>query len=155
MTASSTDGARENARGVVPCQRLNARKNAVGSEYPSKYVTFANRERRVGQVGFGGLLPGVVSLLVSLVSGVAGGNATGAAVKDNGLGSVANSLAGLVGGGLGGALLPGLLGMVANSGGPGGIDLSALLASVASGAGGGAVLTIAAALLKNAIASRA
>lgn len=30
-----------NACGVVPCQRLKARWNAVGSEYPSRYVTSA------------------------------------------------------------------------------------------------------------------
>jgi hypothetical protein len=92
---------------------------------------------------------------VSLVSGVAGGNAAGATIKDNSLGSLGNSLAGLVGGGLGGALLPSLLGMVANSGGAGGVDLGALLGTVASGGAGGAVLTIAAGLLKNAFTSRA
>ena len=46
-----------------------------------------------------------VSLIVSLVSGAVGGNAAGAVMKDKSLGTVGNSIAGVLGGGLGGAIL--------------------------------------------------
>ena len=55
----------------------------------------------------------IISLIISLISGVAGGNAAGAALKNTGLTTVVSSLTGLVGGGLGGALLPSILGMPA------------------------------------------
>ena len=47
----------------------------------------------------------IVNLLISLVSGVVGGNIAGAAMKDKSLGAVGNSIAGLVGGGIGGWVL--------------------------------------------------
>jgi uncharacterized membrane protein YeaQ/YmgE (transglycosylase-associated protein family) len=42
----------------------------------------------------------VMSLLVSLISGAVGGNVAGAAMKDKSLGTIGNSLAGILGGGL-------------------------------------------------------
>ena len=43
----------------------------------------------------------VVSLLINLVSGAAGGNLAGAAMPDKSLGTLGNTVAGLVGGGPG------------------------------------------------------
>jgi uncharacterized membrane protein YeaQ/YmgE (transglycosylase-associated protein family) len=47
----------------------------------------------------------IVSLIIEVISGAVGGNVAGAAMKDNSLGTMGNSIAGIVGGGLGGTLL--------------------------------------------------
>ena len=44
----------------------------------------------------------IVTLLVQLISGALGGNVAGSLLKNLSLGTVGNSLAGIVGGGLGG-----------------------------------------------------
>jgi uncharacterized membrane protein YeaQ/YmgE (transglycosylase-associated protein family) len=46
----------------------------------------------------------IVSLIIEAISGAVGGNVAGAAMKDNSLGTMGNSIAGIVGGGLGGTL---------------------------------------------------
>ena len=43
--------------------------------------------------------PAIISLIVSALGGAAGGNAVGTAVKSASLGTLGNSLSGLVGGG--------------------------------------------------------
>ena len=50
----------------------------------------------------------MVSLLISLLSGAVGGNVAGAALKDQSLGTVGNSLAGILGGGAGSLILQAL-----------------------------------------------
>src|SRR5262245_27862884 len=52
----------------------------------------------------------ITTLLIQLVSGAVGGNAAGAAMKKFSLGTVGNSIVGILGGGLGGQIL-GALGM--------------------------------------------
>lgn len=99
-----------------------------------------------------------LSLIISLASGAAGGNAAGAAIKENSLGTLGNSIAGLVGGAAGGYIVQ-ALGFAAtiaaaSSGhaeGPpgGGIDFGALLANVGASGVGGALLTAIAGYLKN------
>lgn len=84
------------------------------------------------------------SLILQLVAGAIGGNAAGAALKNLSLGTLGNSIAGIVGGGLGGQILGMLLGDP-NVGeavaGPGGIG--AILTDVAGGGvGGGALIAI-------------
>ena len=54
----------------------------------------------------GSLLP----FIVQLVSGAVGGNVAGSMMKNSSLGTLGNSIAGIVGGGLGGQLL-GMLGV--------------------------------------------
>ena len=49
-----------------------------------------------------------MSLIVSLISGAAGGNVAGALLKDKSLGTVGNSLAGILGGGAGAGILQAL-----------------------------------------------
>ena len=64
---------------------------------------------------------------------------TGSLMKESSLGTLGNSLAGILGGGLGGQLL-GMLGVAANSGS---MDLAGILTSVAGGGvGGGALMAI-------------
>jgi len=85
----------------------------------------------------------VMSLLVSLISGAVGGNVAGAAMKDKGLGTVGNSLAGILGGGLGGLILQ-QLGIVASGGT---LDIAKIASDIAGGGvGGGIVMAVIAAI---------
>jgi uncharacterized membrane protein YeaQ/YmgE (transglycosylase-associated protein family) len=43
----------------------------------------------------------IASLIIQLISGAVGGNVAGAAMKESSLGTLGNSIAGIVGGGLG------------------------------------------------------
>jgi len=79
----------------------------------------------------------ITSLLIQLVSGAVGGNVAGAALKNLSLGTVGNSIVGILGGGIGGQLL-GMLGM--GGGGEGAMDAGSILSNVASDGVGGAVL---------------
>lgn len=82
----------------------------------------------------------IVSLVISLVTGAVGGNAAGSLMKKYSLGTMGNSLAGILGGGLGGSLLQ-MLGVTAAP--SGGLDLQSILGSLASGGvGGGAVMAV-------------
>src|SRR5262249_18874625 len=53
-------------------------------------------------------MDGIIGWIISLISGIIGGNLAGSAMKEQSLGALGNSLAGLVGGGLGGQLLSAL-----------------------------------------------
>lgn len=83
----------------------------------------------------------ILSLIIQLISGAAGGNIAGALLKKYSLGPVGNSIVGILGGGLGGQLL-GLLGAgdAGAATAAGGFDLGALVSSVAGGGVGGGVL---------------
>ena len=59
----------------------------------------------------------IISLIIQLISGAVGGNIAGAAMKESSLGTLGNSIAGIVGGGLGGTLLQTVLGSAAAGGG--------------------------------------
>ena len=50
--------------------------------------------------------PQIISWIVSLVAGSAGGNIVGVLLKDRNLGPMLNTVLGLVGGGVGGKILP-------------------------------------------------
>ena len=78
------------------------------------------------------------SLAIQLVSGAEGGNVAGAALKKMSLGTVGNSIVGILGGGLGGQIL-GMLGM-GGVAAAGSMDAGSILSSVAGGGVGGAVL---------------
>ena len=91
----------------------------------------------------------LVGLLISLVSGAVGGNIAGAAMQDKSLGTLGNSIAGILGGGLGGWIL-GALGILAQTGGS--LDLTSIVGIVASGGVGGAALLVIVSLIKSAMA---
>jgi len=74
-------------------------------------------------------------LIISLISGAVGGNVAGAVLKNLSLGTVINSIVGIVGGGLGSQLL-GMAGIGVASG----MDLAGIIGNVASSGVGGAVL---------------
>ncbi len=92
----------------------------------------------------------VTTLLVQLVSGAVGGNAAGAAMKKFSLGTVGNSVVGILGGGLGGQILA-MLGM---GGGDGAMDAGSIVSSVAGGGVGGAVLLAIVGAIKAAMAKK-
>ena len=81
----------------------------------------------------------ILPLIIQLASGAIGGNVAGSLMKNNSLGTIGNSLAGILGGGIGGQLL-GLIGVATGSGG---MDIASIIGSIASGGvGGGAVMAI-------------
>ena len=79
-----------------------------------------------------------MEIIIQLIAGAVGGNAAGAAMKNLSLGTLGNSIAGIVGGGIGGQLL-GMLG-VGGADAAAGMDIGSLVQSVAGGGVGGAVL---------------
>jgi uncharacterized membrane protein YeaQ/YmgE (transglycosylase-associated protein family) len=93
----------------------------------------------------------IVSLIIQLISGAVGGNVAGAAMKENSLGTVGNSIAGIVGGGLGGTILQMVMGTAAAGGG---LDLQSILANVGGGGVGGAILMAIVGIIKNKMAAK-
>jgi hypothetical protein len=79
----------------------------------------------------------MVNIIIQLVSGAIGGNGAGALLKKLSLGTVGNSIVGILGGGIGGQLM-GLLGMTPAAAGS--LDLNGIIANVVSGGVGGGVL---------------
>jgi uncharacterized membrane protein YeaQ/YmgE (transglycosylase-associated protein family) len=92
----------------------------------------------------------MISLIIEAVSGAVGGNVASAAMKENSLGTVGNSIAGIVGGGLGGTLLQMVMGSAATAGGS--MDLTSILSNVAGGGVGGAILMAIVGIIKNKMA---
>ncbi len=81
------------------------------------------------------------TLLMNLVGGAVGGNAAGGLMKKLSLGTVGNSIVGILGGGLGGQLL-GALGAMNGDGGSA-MDIGNIVSNVlSSGVGGGVLLAI-------------
>ena len=93
----------------------------------------------------------IISLIISLVSGGVGGNLAGAAMKDKSLGTLGNSISGILGGGIGGAILQ-LLGIGGGASTP--LDLTSILESIGSGGIGGGVLLAIVSALKGAMAKK-
>jgi len=81
-------------------------------------------------------MEGLLPIIIQLVSGAVGGNAAGSIMKNLSLGTLGNSLVGILGGGLGGQLL-GMLGLGV---GGGELDIASIISSVAGGGIGGGVL---------------
>lgn len=98
----------------------------------------------------------VVNLLISLLSGAAGGNVAGAAMPDKNLGTLGNTLSGILGGGLGGYLLQALnlFGTATQATGGTGLDLGSIIANIGSSGVGGAVLMAIIGLIKNSMEKR-
>ena len=89
-------------------------------------------------------------LIISLISGAAGGNIVGRLLKNLDLGPVGNSIAGILGGGLGQQILAAL-----GTGGAdaaAGMDMGSIISSVASGGVGGGVLMAIIGIIKSAMA---
>ena len=79
------------------------------------------------------------ALLIELLGGAVGGNVAGGLLKNLSLGTLWNSVVGIIGGGLGGQLLN-ALGVM---GGGEGLDIGSIVGNVlSSGVGGGVLLAI-------------
>ena len=84
-------------------------------------------------------------LIIQLISGAVGGNAAGSLMKKFSLGTLLNSVAGIVGGGLGAGVLKALELDVAT----GGANVQSVVGSIASGGIGGGALIAVIGLVKN------
>ena len=62
---------------------------------------------------------GIIGLIIQLISGGVGGNIAGAALKQYDLGTIGNTIAGVVGGGVGAQIIGALLGGGAEAAGAG------------------------------------
>ncbi|WP_435253977.1 hypothetical protein [Tenacibaculum sp. A30] len=82
-----------------------------------------------------------MEFLISLLSGAVGGNLAGAVLKKYSLGTLWNSVVGILGGGLGAQLL-GMLN----------IDISGIIGNIAGSGVGGAVLLVIVGIIKGAMA---
>ena len=90
----------------------------------------------------------MLPLIIDLISGAVGGNIAGGLLKQYDLGTLGNSIAGIVGGGLGGQILSALIPALA---GGGGVDLGSIVGQVAGGGVGGAILMVIIGLIRQAM----
>jgi uncharacterized membrane protein YeaQ/YmgE (transglycosylase-associated protein family) len=96
----------------------------------------------------------LVNLIIQLISGVVGGNAAGAALKDYNLGNIGNTIAGAIGGVGGGQLLQAIIPALASAAAGGELDVGAILGQIVGGGAGGAILTVIAGLVKSMMATQ-
>jgi uncharacterized membrane protein YeaQ/YmgE (transglycosylase-associated protein family) len=92
----------------------------------------------------------MLELIISLLSGAAGGNIAGKVLKNLDLGPIGNSIVGILGGGIGQQILASL-----GAGGAeaaAGLDIGSIISSVASGGVGGGVLLAIVGIIKSAMA---
>ena len=94
----------------------------------------------------------ILSLIIQLLSGAAGGNIVGSVMKNQSLGTVGNSIAGIIGGFLGGNILGPLIGSGTAAAASGGLDLAAIIGQVVSGGAGGGILMAVAGLIRSMMA---
>jgi uncharacterized membrane protein YeaQ/YmgE (transglycosylase-associated protein family) len=78
----------------------------------------------------------LLPVIINLVSGAVGGNVAGSVLREQSLGTLGNSIAGILGGGIGGQILAALIG--AGSARTG-LDLAGIVSAVASGGVGGGI----------------
>lgn len=79
----------------------------------------------------------IVTLLIQLISGAVGGNLAGSAMKNMSLGTLGNTIAGLVGGGIGGQILEHGFNMAVAGGS---LDLASIITQIVGSGVGGAIL---------------
>jgi uncharacterized membrane protein YeaQ/YmgE (transglycosylase-associated protein family) len=90
----------------------------------------------------------MMGLIIQLVLGAIGGNVGGALFKNLSLGTLGNSLAGIVGGGIGGQILQAVAGSMS-------VDAAGgMLGNVVGGGVGGIVVMAIVGLIKNAMSTQ-
>ena len=96
---------------------------------------------------------GIIGLIIQLISGGVGGNIAGAALKQYDLGTIGNTIAGVVGGGVGAQIIGALVGGGADATGVagGGLDIGSIVGQIASGGVGGGILMAIIGLIKQAM----
>jgi uncharacterized membrane protein YeaQ/YmgE (transglycosylase-associated protein family) len=85
-------------------------------------------------------------LIIQIITGVVGGHAAGAMLKNYTLGVIGNTIAGAIGGAVGGQLLQQLVPALASA--ASNVDIGALIGQVVGGGVGGAILTVLAGVTK-------
>lgn len=88
-------------------------------------------------------------ILINLVAGALGGNAAGKSSPTFDLGTLGNTIAGLVGGGVLGQIITMVWPAVATSLQSGNFDIGSIVAQVVGGGAGGAILTAIVGAIKN------
>ena len=88
-------------------------------------------------------------LLINLVTGAIGGNAAGKASSSFDLGTLGNTIAGLVGGGALGQLVTLLLPAITAAAQSGNFSIGSIVSQAIAGGAGGAILTALVGLIKN------
>ena len=97
----------------------------------------------------------ISSLLIEAISGAVGGNVAVATMKKNSLGTLGNSIAGMLGGGLGGQILSAVLGSgAAMEGAATGSGMDAMISQMAGGGVGGAVIIAVIGAIRTAMAKQ-
>ncbi len=88
----------------------------------------------------------LINLIIQIITGVVGGHAAGAMLKNYTLGVIGNTIAGAIGGAVGGQLLQQLVPALASA--ASNVDIGALIGQVVVGGVGGAILTVLAGVTK-------
>lgn len=88
-------------------------------------------------------------ILINLVAGALGGNAAGKTSSTFDLGTIGNTIAGLVGGGVLGQLVPLVLPAITAAAQGGNLSIGSIIAQVIGGGAGGAILTAIIGAIKN------
>jgi hypothetical protein len=94
----------------------------------------------------------LINLIIQIVAGALGGNGAGAALKDQTLGPLGNTIAGAIGGLAGGQLLSAAIPALAGVAGT--TDVGALLGQAVGGGVAGAIVTAIVGFIKSKMASR-
>jgi hypothetical protein len=112
--------------------------------------------RCTGKRRFDNMWGGIVGLIIQLIAGGVGGNIAGAALKQYDLGTIGNTIAGVIGGGVGAQIIGALLGGGTGAGaaGTGGLDIGSIIGQIASGGVGGGVLMVIVGLIKQATSGK-
>lgn len=90
----------------------------------------------------------IVTLIIQLVAGAVGGNVAGAAIKQYNLGTLWNSVAGIVGGGIGGQILGAIVPSLGAAAASGSLDIGSIIGQVVGGGVGGGVLMVIVGIIK-------
>jgi len=100
---------------------------------------------------------GIIGLIIQLISGAVGGNIAGSALKQYNLGTLGNSIAGVIGGGVGAQIIGALVGggTGAEAAGAGGLDIGSIIGQIVSGGVGGGILMVIVGLIKQAMGGQA
>ncbi|HKM70083.1 MAG TPA: hypothetical protein VJX94_08505 [Stellaceae bacterium] len=138
------ESANGESRLIYSCTALNSVNLSIGLLGTIEKNT---RRRELDMWG------GIVGLIIQLVAGGVGGNIAGSALKQYDLGTIGNTIAGVVGGGVGAQIIGALLGGGAGAAvaGAGGLDIGSIIGQIASGGVGGGILMVIVGLIKQAI----
>jgi len=94
----------------------------------------------------------MLELIIQLASGALGGNAAGKLMPNSSMGTLWNSVAGILGGGLGGQVLGMLMPSLGAAAASGSMDIGSIIAQVAGGGVGGGIVMTVIGLIKKAMA---